>query len=107
MNLNRFKTAICAVIFSSVGQLIAQQPLGLVVGDLNTSYSVFMNPANVASNYSKRVYVNWWGTSLDAQSSFANSWKYPTRWWQLKAAVKSDVDASSGKIIRHAVTVVL
>ena len=76
MNLNRFKTAICAVIFSSVGQLIAQQPLGLVVGDLNTPYSVFMNPANVASNYSKRVYVNWWGTSLDAQSSFANSWKH-------------------------------
>ena len=76
MNLNRFKTAICAVIFSSVGQLIAQQPLGLVVGDLNTPYSVFMNPANVASNYSKRVYVNWWGTSLDAQSSFASSWKH-------------------------------
>ena len=76
MNLNRFKTAICAVIFSSVGQLIAQQPLGLVVGDLNTPYSVFMNPANVASNYSKRFYVNWWGTSLDAQSSFANSWKH-------------------------------
>ena len=76
MNLNRFKTAICAVIFSSVGQLIAQQPLGLVVGDLNTPYSVFMNPANVASNYSKRVYVNWWCTSLDAQSSFANSWKH-------------------------------
>ena len=75
MNLNRFKSAIFALIFSSVGQLIAQQPLGLVVGDLNTSYSVFMNPANVASNYSKRVYVNWWGTSLDAQSSFANSWK--------------------------------
>ena len=76
MNLNRFKSAIFALIFSSVGQLIAQQPLGLVVGDLNTSYSVFMNPANVASNYSKRVYVNWWGTSLDAQSSFANSWKH-------------------------------
>ena len=76
MNLNRVKTAICALIFSSVGQLFAQQPLGLVVGDLNTPYSVFMNPANVASNYSKRVYVNWWGTSLDAQSSFANSWKH-------------------------------
>ena len=76
MNLNRFKSAIFALIFSSVGQLIAQQPLGLVVGDLNTPYSVFMNPANVASNYSKRVYVNWWGTSLDAQSSFANSWKH-------------------------------
>lgn len=76
MNLNRFKSAISALIFSSVGQLIAQQPLGLVVGDLNTPYSVFMNPANVASNYSKRVYVNWWGTSLDAQSSFANSWKH-------------------------------
>jgi predicted nucleic acid-binding Zn-ribbon protein len=76
MNLNRFKSAIFALIFSSVVQLIAQQPLGLVVGDLNTPYSVFMNPANVASNYSKRVYVNWWGTSLDAQSSFANSWKH-------------------------------
>ncbi len=75
MNFNRFKTSIFALIFSSVGQLIAQQPWGLVVGDLNTPYSVFMNPANVASNYSKRVYVNWWGTSLDAQSSFANSWK--------------------------------
>jgi len=76
MNLNRFKSAIFALIFSSVIQLFAQQPLGLVVGDLNTPYSVFMNPANVASNYSKRVYVNWWGTSLDAQSSFANSWKH-------------------------------
>ena len=75
MNFNRFKTAIFALIFSCAGQLFAQQPLGLVVGDLNTPYSVFMNPANVASNYSKRVYVNWWGTSLDAQSSFANSWK--------------------------------
>jgi len=76
MNFNRFKTAIFAFIFSCVGQLFAQQPLGLVVGDLNTPYSVFMNPANVASNYSKRVYVNWWGTSLEAQSSFANSWKH-------------------------------
>ena len=76
MNFNRFKTAIFALIFSCAGHLFAQQPLGLVVGDLNTPYSVFMNPANVASNYSKRVYVNWWGTSLDAQSSFANSWKH-------------------------------
>lgn len=76
MNLNRFKFAIFALIFSSVIQLFAQQPLGLVVGDLITPYSVFMNPANVASNYSKRVYVNWWGTSLEAQSSFANSWKH-------------------------------
>ena len=75
MNFNRLKTAIFALIFSYAGHLFAQQPLGLVVGDLNTPYSVFMNPANVASNYSKRVYVNWWGTSLDAQSSFANSWK--------------------------------
>ena len=75
INFNRFKTAIFALIFSCAGHLFAQQPLGLVVGDLNTPYSVFMNPANVASNYSKRVYVNWWGTSLDAQSSFANSWK--------------------------------
>lgn len=75
MNFNRFKTAIFVLIFSCAGHLFAQQPLGLVVGDLNTPYSVFMNPANVASNYSKRVYVNWWGTSLDAQSSFANSWK--------------------------------
>jgi hypothetical protein len=52
MNFNRFKTAIFALIFSCAGQLFAQQPLGLVVGDLNTPYSVFMNPANVASNYS-------------------------------------------------------
>ena len=76
MNFNPLKTAILAMIFSSAGQLFAQQPLGLVVGDLNTPYSVFMNPANVASNYSKRFYLNWWGTSLDAQSSFANSWKH-------------------------------
>ena len=76
MNFNRFKTSIFALIFSCAGQLFAQQPLGLVVGDLNTTYSVFMNPANVASNYSKRVYVNWWGTSLDAQSSFANQGKF-------------------------------
>lgn len=76
MNLNRFKSAVCLWIFCSMGALFAQQPLGLVVGDLNTPYSVFMNPANVASNYTKRFYVNWWGTSLDAQSSFASSWKH-------------------------------
>jgi predicted nucleic acid-binding Zn-ribbon protein len=76
MNFNPIKTAICALIFSSASQLFAQQPLGLVVGDLNTPYSVFMNPANVTSNYSRRAYINWWGTSLEAQSSFANSWKH-------------------------------
>lgn len=76
MNLNRSQRAIVALFFSSVGQIFAQQPLGLVVGDLNTPYSVFMNPANVASSYSKRFYVNWWGTSLEAQSSFATSWKH-------------------------------
>ena len=73
---NRSKWAFLALIFLSTSKLTAQQPLGLVVGDLNTPYSVFMNPANVASNYSRRFYVNWWGTSLEAQSSFASSWKH-------------------------------
>lgn len=51
----------------------SQQPLGLVVGDFNTPYSVNLNPANVASQYRNRAYVNWWGSSLDVQSSFANA----------------------------------
>jgi len=48
---NRSQWAFLALIILSASKLTAQQPLGLVVGDLNTPYSVFMNPANVASNY--------------------------------------------------------
>jgi predicted nucleic acid-binding Zn-ribbon protein len=76
INFNRCKWALIAIFLFSTVKVYSQQPLGLVVGDLNTPYSVFMNPANVASNYSKRFYVNWWGTSLEAQSSFASSWKH-------------------------------
>ncbi len=64
-------------VFTLINNAAAQQPLGLMVGDLNTSYSVNMNPANVASQYKNRIYFNWWGSSLDIQSNFSdnNGWK--------------------------------
>lgn len=64
-------------VFTLINNAAAQQPLGLMVGDLNTPYSVNMNPANVASQYKNRIYFNWWGSSLDIQSNFSdnNGWK--------------------------------
>jgi predicted nuclease with TOPRIM domain len=64
-------------VFTIINNAAAQQPLGLMVGDLNTPYSVNMNPANVASQYKNRIYFNWWGSSLDIQSNFSdnNGWK--------------------------------
>ncbi len=64
-------------VFTLINNVAAQQPLGLMVGDLNTPYSVNMNPANVASQYKNRIYFNWWGSSLDIQSNFSdnNGWK--------------------------------
>ncbi len=64
-------------VFTLINNAAAQQPLGFMVGDLNTPYSVNMNPANVASQYKNRIYFNWWGSSLDIQSNFSdnNGWK--------------------------------
>ena len=72
--MNKSLRNIFSVVFALliINTAKSQQPLGLVIGDFNTPYSVSMNPANVASQYRNRAYVNWWGSSLDVQSSFAN-----------------------------------
>ena len=72
--MNKSLRNIFSVVFALliINTAKSQQPLGLVIGDFNTPYSVSMNPANVASHYRYRAYVNWWGSSLDVQSSFAN-----------------------------------
>lgn len=77
MSLTLRRFLFCFLLFAKINTIQAQQPLGLVVGDLNTPYSVNMNPANVASQFSNRAYVNWWGSSLDIQSNFtgASGWK--------------------------------
>lgn len=64
---------ITPLFFLFSAPAMSQQPLGLVVGDLNTPYAVNMNPAMVASQFRNRAYFNWWGSSLNIQSSFANS----------------------------------
>jgi hypothetical protein len=73
--MNKSLRNIFSVVFALliINTAKSQQPLGLVIGDFNTPYSVSMNPANVASHYRYRAYVNWWGSSLDVQSSFANA----------------------------------
>ncbi|MEY3716493.1 MAG: hypothetical protein RL285_368 [Bacteroidota bacterium] len=78
--------ALIALLLVQAQNANAQQPLGLVVGDLNTPYAVSMNPAMVASQYKNRAYFNWWGTSLDIQSSFANS----SGWRRLPGSLKMD-----------------
>jgi len=77
MKLSLRQLLFSASLLSFVPFIQAQQPLGLVVGDYNTPYAVSMNPAMVAGQHANRVYFNWWGTSLDVQSNFANSqgWK--------------------------------
>ncbi|MFN5590516.1 MAG: hypothetical protein ACK49A_02960, partial [Bacteroidota bacterium] len=86
MKMSLRNLALIACLFLQSQNAIAQQPLGLVVGDLNTPYAVSMNPAMVASQYKNRAYFNWWGTSLDIQSSFANS----SGWRRLPASLKMD-----------------
>lgn len=73
--MNKSLRNIFSVVFALliINTAKSQQPLGLVIGDFNTPYSVNMNPANVASQYRNRAYVNWWGSSLDIQSNFANA----------------------------------
>ena len=86
MKLTLRNLALIALLFVQAQNANAQQPLGLVVGDLNTPYAVSMNPAMVASQYKNRAYFNWWGTSLDIQSSFANS----SGWRRLPGSLKMD-----------------
>ncbi|MEY4626133.1 MAG: hypothetical protein RL003_105, partial [Bacteroidota bacterium] len=86
MKLTLSNLALIALLFVQAQNANAQQPLGLVVGDLNTPYAVSMNPAMVASQYKNRAYFNWWGTSLDIQSSFANS----SGWRRLPVSLKMD-----------------
>jgi len=86
MKLTLSNLALIALLFVQAQNANAQQPLGLVVGDLNTPYAVSMNPAMVASQYKNRAYFNWWGTSLDIQSSFANS----SGWRRLPGSLKMD-----------------
>ena len=86
MKLTLRNLALIALLFVQAQNANAQQPLGLVVGDLNTPYAVSMNPAMVASQYKNRAYFNWWGTSLDIQSSFASS----SGWRRLPGSLKMD-----------------
>lgn len=86
MKLTLRNLALIALLLVQAQNANAQQPLGLVVGDLNTPYAVSMNPAMVASQYKNRAYFNWWGTSLDIQSSFANS----SGWRRLPGSLKMD-----------------
>ena len=84
LTLRNFLVTACIILQAPFAK--AQQPLGLVVGDLNTPYAVNMNPAMVASQYKNRAYFNWWGTTLDIQSSFANS----SGWRRLPGSLKMD-----------------
>ncbi len=73
-------------VFAFASFIQAQQPLGMVISDYNTPYAVSMNPAMVASQYKNRVFFNWWGTSLDIQSNFANE----SGWRRRPSSLKMD-----------------
>ena len=56
MKLTLRNLALIALLFVQAQNANAQQPLGLVVGDLNTPYAVSMNPAMVASQQEPRIF---------------------------------------------------
>jgi len=86
MKLSLRPLLLTVSVFAFASFIQAQQPLGMVISDYNTPYAVSMNPAMVASQYKNRVYFNWWGTSLDIQSNFANE----SGWRRRPSSLKMD-----------------
>lgn len=86
MKLSLRPLLLSVSVFAFASFIQAQQPLGMVISDYNTPYAVSMNPAMVASQYKNRVYFNWWGTSLDIQSNFANE----SGWRRRPSSLKMD-----------------
>ncbi|MCL9980077.1 MAG: DUF5723 family protein [Bacteroidia bacterium] len=58
------------VSFGILSTSIAQHPLGLMVGDFNSPYSFSLNPALSRTNPGNRLYINWWGGSVNAENNF-------------------------------------
>jgi chromosome segregation ATPase len=63
---------IFAALFSLgiLSASFAQHPLGLMVGDFNSPYSYSLNPALSRTNPGNRLYINWWGGSVNAENNF-------------------------------------
>ncbi|MFM1898975.1 MAG: hypothetical protein RL577_1215 [Bacteroidota bacterium] len=80
MNVKRILLAATLILLSPVA-VIAQHPMGLVVGDLNTPYAYSLNPALTRSSLGNRAYFNWWGGSLALSPEFDmnldQSWNSP------------------------------
>ena len=58
------------VSFGILSASFAQHPLGLMVGDFNSPYSYSLNPALSRTNPGNRLYINWWGGSVNAENNF-------------------------------------
>ena len=56
--------------FGILSASFAQHPLGLMVGDFNSPYSYSLNPALSRTNPGNRLYINWWGGSVNAENNF-------------------------------------
>jgi len=81
MNMKRIVLA-GALLLMAPFVALAQHPMGLVVGDLNTPYAYSLNPALTRSSLGNRAYFNWWGGSLALSPEFDmnldQTWNSPT-----------------------------
>ncbi len=68
--LKNLKSWILAFLLLNAITGNAQRPLGLVTGDYNQPYGQFLNPAEIRSPLHKKLFINWYGNSIQYSNNF-------------------------------------